>query len=310
VQAAIPGFTYHIFPETQQRPRDVLGFLEPLLWDGYWQTFQILPSGDPAHARALGAELRLAGVVPTFDIGGTVSDGELNLQSPDPRTREAALGNARALVDEALALGAVVADINPGPDPGPERRPEELRLLADSLCALCDYAEEEGRKWGRTGDSALTISLEHFDRDLDKRRILGPTAETAGFVDDLRRRVPNIGMTMDLSHLILLGEDPYDAVRTAGARVTNAHLSNCILGNRTDPRWGDRHPPFFVSGSAVDEKVIAAFVAGLREIGYFSQESGNPGTLTFQVKPAPTEDSLKVAAACRRILEDALARFP
>lgn len=311
MQPPISGFTYHIVPDIQKNPAEAGRLLAPFLRDGYWRTVQIPPVGSRDAATELGAELRLAGVRPTFDIGGTVTDGELNLQSPDPVIRAEALETAKELVDQAYLIGARVADFNPGPAPGPETRAQELAYLADSLVRLCDYAAEKAAELGRRRDGEspelLTISLEHFDREVDKRRILGPTKEAAEFIGCLRGRVPNIGLTMDLSHLVLLGEDPKEAVAVAGSYVTNAHLSNCILADRSDPRWGDRHPPFFVPGGAVDAVTLEAFVSGLQEIGYFTPGSSGSGMLTFQVKPAPGEDSLVVAAGCRRLLKDALA---
>jgi sugar phosphate isomerase/epimerase len=310
------GFTYHIVPETQKNPRALGALLEPLFRDGFWKTFQIPPLPSNDAVRELTSQLRLAGIRPTFDIGGTVSDGELRLQSTDSGVRAAALETAKDLVDQAILLGAEVADINPGPDPGPDDRPRELAHLADSLKRLCDYAAHRGKEHRRRpGDPAeaeaaeakpmLTISLEHFDRDVDKKRILGPTEEAAEFVAEIRRRVPNIGLTMDLSHLILLGEDPGSAVTTAGEYVTNAHLSNCILSNPADPRWGDRHPPFFVPGGSIDVTILASFISSLRTIGYFDALPGASGMLTFQVKPAAWEDPALVAAACRRLLDRA-----
>ncbi len=308
MQPPISGFTYHIVPQIQERPGQTATLLAPLIRDGYWKTFQIPPLESLRSAKELGAELRLAGIVPTFDIGGTVSDGELNLQCPDADRRAAALEQACRLVDQAYALGAAVADFNPGPDPGASRRPAELANLSDSLARLCDYAAKRAVNAGGPSTAPLVISLEHFDREVDKRRILGPTAEAAQFIQGLRKLVPNVGMTMDLSHLVLLGEDPAEAVRLARGLVTNAHLSNCVPADRGDPRWGDRHPPFFVPGGAVDANTLSGFLSALAEIGYFDKGSGSGGTLTFQVKPAPEEDSLVVAAACRRLLREGLSR--
>lgn len=307
----ISGFTYHIVPEIQEKPADAGRFLAPLFRDGYWKTLQIPPLPSLEAAEALGSQIRLAGLLPTFDIGGTVSDGELNLQAPDSHTRAEALETAKRLVDQSYLLGAQVADFNPGPDPGPGKRDKELGHLADSLARLCDYAAkratEQPKPGGDGAPPTLVVSLEHFDREVDKKRILGPTEEAAGFVRTLREKVPNIGLTMDLSHLVLLGEDPKEAVLLAGGYVANAHLSNCILENRGDPRWGDRHPPFFVPGGAVDIATVAAFVSGLEETGYFHPDSFGCGFLTFQVKPGPREDSFAVAAGCRRLLEAAMA---
>lgn len=311
------GFTYHIVPQTQREPDSIEALLRPLIRDGFWKTFQIPPLPSIEAVRTLGRRLSLAGVRPTFDIGGTVSDGELRLQSTDPAIRAGALETAKGLVDQALLLGAGVADLNPGPDPGAGDRSRELAHLADSLMRLCEYAAgRAGELRSRPGsapsaggvepEGLLTISLEHFDREVDKKRILGPTEEATEFVAQIRRRIPNIGLTMDLSHLVLLGEDPGASIATAGEYVTNAHISNCILANREDLRWGDRHPPFFLPGSSVDSTIVASFVSGLRKIGYFKALPGASGMLTFQVKPNADEDPLLVAAGCRRLLEQAL----
>jgi sugar phosphate isomerase/epimerase len=198
----------------------------------------------------------------------------------------------------------VLIDLNPAKDPGTDKRAEAKAAFADSLTRLCEYSISK-RKNG-----PISISLEHFDRDVDKRYLLGPTVETVEVVEQVKKKVPNIGITMDISHLILLGEDPADSVKVAAPHILHAHLSNYIL-REDDPRSGDRHPPFWVPYGKVGAREVAAFLHALENTGYFEGALDNPlrGIVTFEIRPGDDEPPEMVIAGSKRLLRMASGSY-
>lgn len=67
----------------------------------------------------------------------------------------------------------------------------------DSISEICDHAQPYG----------ITISLENFDRDGDKKCLVGPSRESNPIAERVRALGHhNFGLTIDLSHLPLLGD--------------------------------------------------------------------------------------------------------
>ena len=181
---------------------------------------EIAPIVDPAvreQARALIAAAELQVVyLPILPI--IIED--LGLGSPDDGARRHAQGRLRALIDEAIALDAPLAMITGPRDPGPAEREATLERLVADLRALCDYAD------ARSGCRRLHLTFENFDREIEKKRLVGPTSEAVALIEAIDR--PNIGITVDLSHLPLLGEAARHALTTAAPHLIHAHIGNCV----------------------------------------------------------------------------------
>ncbi|MGE5623569.1 MAG: sugar phosphate isomerase/epimerase, partial [Methanocella sp.] len=152
----------------------------------------------------------------------------------------------------------------------------------------------------------LAVALEHSDRTVDKRCLLGPTPEAVAFADEIRRDHPSFGLVMDLSHLRLLEEGPREAVLTAEGRIVLAHVANCVAGEPENPLFGDKHPPFGVPGSSVGVGAVAGFLSALREAGYLRNEPlGRPATVSLEIKSPPGARPETVLADAKRVLRQA-----
>lgn len=296
----VPGFTYHIFPGIAKDKSSINELIRPILTDPFFGAVQVPPIGDAEIDKAVAASFRLSSTRLVYGVGGTLARLGLDLHSLDKEKRATSVEKAKELIDEAYALGAVLIDLNPAKDPGPEHRAEAKAALVDSLTRLCEYSAS------KRADSPIALSMEHFDRDVDKKYLLGPTSETVEVVEQVKRKVANIGITMDISHLILLGEDPAQSVRTASGHILHAHLSNYIL-KEGDPRYGDHHPPFWVPDGKVDTRQVASFLRALEEVGYFDGELDDPrrGMVTFEIRPGAGEAPELIIAGSKRIIRTA-----
>ena len=213
----------------------------------------------------------------------------------------------RLSIDQAYEHGCkLMAMIDGlGSWPGEEGRERALEQVTRSLNELCEYAERQAR------DYQLAISLETFDRSIEKKSLLGPTRDAVDVARRVRERHANFGLTIDLSHIPLLGESIRDSLTQAQDVLLHTHIGNCQMRDPALASYGDKHPRFGAPHTENDTEALAEFLTVLFEIGYFQKPvpTRRP-VVTFEVRPLPGERQDILIANCRRVLEDAWARVP
>lgn len=293
------------YPATAAGEGPVGSALETVLLDDECDTVELSWIKDPAEERKVRSLLELSGVAVIYTGAFPSYTLNLDVASLDDARRRDSVEALLPWMDQAYRLGAEAFMILSGRDPGAERRDAAKRGLADSVRLLCDHAERIAR-----GGRPLAVALEHSDRDVDKRFLLGPTSEAVEFVDELRQSHPGFGLVMDLSHLRLLEEGPKGAMLAAQGRVVLAHVANCVAQDPTSPLFGDKHPPFGVPGSSVGTEDVAGFLAALRDTGYFlPRPGGRPANLSLEIKSPPGERPEIVLAGAKRVLRQALSKL-
>lgn len=90
-----------------------------------------------------------------------------------------------------------------------ENRELEAAAIVKNLGELCDMAEEYG----------VTVTTEDFD----SQNAVISGIEAANY---FLRKVPKLGFTLDTGNFICFGDDPLDAIRTVGNRITHVHLKD------------------------------------------------------------------------------------
>ena len=223
---------------------------------------------------------------------------KLDLNSSVPQQREAAISQIKSGVDEAYFLGAKQLAVLSGPTPTPDKREKAKELLVDSLTQICGYAQSKGN---------LSITLEIFDRDVDKKCLIGPTEEAVEIAREVRRHYPNFGLLVDLSHLPLLKESADRALKTAKDYLTHVHIGSCILKDKSHPAYGDKHPPFGIAVGENDVEEVRLFLKALMEIGYIGE--GKQNIVAFEVKPLSGQSPEVVVANAKRTLMEAWAKL-
>jgi sugar phosphate isomerase/epimerase len=223
---------------------------------------------------------------------------KLDLNSSVPQQREAAISQVKSGVDEAYFLGAKQLAVLSGPTPTPDKREKAKELLVDSLTQICGYAQSKGN---------LGIALEIFDRDIDKKCLIGPTEEAVEIAREVRRHYPNFGLLVDLSHLPLLKESADRALKTARDYLTHVHIGNCILKDKNHPAYGDKHPPFGLAVGDNDVEEVRLFLKALMEIEYIGE--GKQNVVAFEVKPLNGQSPEVVVANAKRTLMEAWAKL-
>src|SRR5207237_3220707 len=178
----------------------------------------------------------------------------------------------KACVDEAYEMGAIGVAFLSGADPGPERRKEATDLLADSLNQICAYASSKG---------PIKVVLETFDRNIDKKALIGPNAEGASLSEKIRQKHSNFGLMLDLSHLPLQHESSDQALKVARQHLVHAHMGNCVMRDKSHPAYGDNHPRFRIPGGGDDVTQWGQYMLVLLRTGFV--ESNTQPTYSFAV---------------------------
>jgi sugar phosphate isomerase/epimerase len=228
----------------------------------------------------------------------------LSLCDLDADKRKAAVAEGKQLIDQAYELGAALMAVPSGADPGEAERPKATDALVASLKELCGYAQEQAQ------ERMLSISLENFDRDIDKRQLVGPTREAAEIAEKVWGECSNFGLTIDLSHLPQLNERIDETALAAVDHLIHVHIGNCVIGDTAHAAYGDKHPRFGVPGSAVGTEEVRRFLEALVYAGYFRRNT--PTTMpviSFEIRPAEGEPPELVIANAKRTLAHAWARL-
>ena len=221
----------------------------------------------------------------------------LNLNSLNEAERQEAVNEVKAGVDEAYEIGAKGLAFLSGADPGEKEREQAIKLLISSIKEICDYAKSKGD---------LGIILEIFDREIEKKCLIGPVEDAKKVASEVRKEFDNFGLMVDLSHLPLLGETPAQAIMPIKDYLVHAHMGNCILKDKEHPGYGDQHPRFGIKGGENDVEELTEYLKVLLDIGFLNPE--NPPIVSFEVKPLADESSEVVIANAKRVLREAWAR--
>jgi sugar phosphate isomerase/epimerase len=255
--------------------------------------------------RAEAAEiLATAGLDVVFMAAPPMMQQNLSLCDLDDGVRRKAIDGCKELIDQAYDLRASILVLFSGPDPGEADRPQAAAKLVDSLKQLCADAQQ------KASDRMLSISLENFDRMLDKRSLIGPTAEAAQIAEAVYSEYSNFGLTVDLSHQPLLRESVHEMVLAAVDHLIHCHIGNCVVGDTAHPAYGDRHPRFGAPGGANGVEELKRFLEALIYAGYFKRNT--PTTMpvmSFEVRPMEGEVPELVIANAKRTLTQAWARL-
>jgi sugar phosphate isomerase/epimerase len=287
------------FPATIKGEGPILETCRQILADPYFQVIEISWINDPAMRAQVRAMIVSAGVEAKYGAQPRLLTQKLDLNSADETMRQRAVAEIKAAMEEASELGICDVGLLSGSDVPAADRPAAMNRLEKSLVELCRYAAYHG----------CNIVLEVFDRDIDKKALIGPADTALEIAVRVKRSCKNFGLMVDLSHIPLLGESPLQALLPVREHIAHIHIGNAYFKNRNDPAWGDQHPRFGYPGGANDVPEIVEFLRVLFQIGYLKADGSARGNVSFEIKPLPGEDSAVMIAAAKRKLGEAWARL-
>lgn len=292
------------FPEVMKGEGPILETVSQIATDPFFSAIEVSWIKD-GKVRAEAAEmLATAGMEVVFAAQPPLLQQGLSLCATDAAERQKAIDACKGLMDEAYELGASIFAVTSGKDPGESARGEATEALVDSLKQLCREAQEKAE------ERMLAVSLENFDRDVDKRCLIGPTKEAAQIAEAIRGEYSNFGLTIDLSHQPLLRESVDEMVLAAVDHLIHVHIGNCVVADKSHAAYGDLHPRFGIPGGEVGVEELKRFLEALIYGGYFKRNT--PTTMpvvSFEVRPLPNEKPELVIANAKRALTQAWARL-
>jgi sugar phosphate isomerase/epimerase len=290
-----PGIVHFMaFPVTLKGDGPILETCRQILADNFFEVIEISWIKDPATRTKVKRLLDCAGVEVKYGAQPRLLTQKLDLNSADDTLRQRAVDEMKRAVEEAAELGIRDVGLLSGADVMPSERPAAMNRLEESLVRLCSHAAGFG----------CNIVLEVFDRDIDKKCLVGPANVAREIAERVTRSCPNFGLLVDLSHIPLLGESPSQALQPVQNHIAHIHIGNAYFKDRHDPAWGDQHPRFGYPGGANDVPEIVAFLRELFAVGYLKSNGSRRGAVSFEIKPVGDEDpAVMIAAAKRKLLE-------
>jgi len=295
-----------IYPEVLGGEGPIVETASKIAADDFFDVLEITFVKDPAVRAELKRTLDVAHMKVVFAAQPGLLLNGLNLADLDEDGRRAAVAKMKEGVDQAYFYGARIMALMDGPQsyPGPDKVEAATDQLVRSLGEICRYARDQA------DDYLLAISLEAFDREVEKKSLMGPSPEVARMAERVKESYTNFGLTIDLSHLPLLGESSQEALTTGQDHVIHIHVGNAYTADESSPAYGDQHPRFGLAGSPNDVPQLVEFLRTLFAIGYFEKDLPTPRPIvTFEVKPLPGETPELVIANCKRVMKEAWAQL-
>lgn len=277
----------------------ILETLERLLRDPDFEIVEVAWMRDDGVREEARALLDASGVEVKYGAHPRLLQQRLDLGAAEEAARRRAVLEMHAAIDEALALGATEVSFLSGPYPGPEDEAAAIGRLVRSIDELAARAEGDG----------VRLALEVFDREVDKRCLVGPAATAREVAERVRERHAAFGLIVDLSHTPLLHETPAQALGPVRDHLVHAHVGNCVLGDPNHVAYGDTHPRLGYPGGSNGAEQVTEFLATLFEIGYLDASGARRSSLSFEVKPVGDERPDLVIAASKRVLREAWWRL-
>jgi sugar phosphate isomerase/epimerase len=296
---------FMMYPEAMQGNDDALQSIERVAADPLFDVLEITKIKNPEVRRRVRDVADMAHIDLGFGAQPGILMNKLNTAALEEDARKAAVAEIKSSIDQAYEHGCKLLAMIDGLEswPGEAQKERALDQVVKSLNEICEYATQQAK------DYELTISLETFDRSIEKKSLLGPTRDAVKVADQVKAKHKNFGLTIDLSHIPLLGETIEESLTLAKDHILHAHIGNCQMRDPSLPSYGDKHPRFGAPQGENDTEDLVEFINTLMEIGFFKKQvPTRKPVVTFEVRPLPGERQDILLANCRRVLEDAWAR--
>ncbi len=289
-----PGIVHFMAYPVIKGMGPVVETLEKLLADDFFDLIEISWFKDPTEREQARKLLYGSGINIKYGAQPRLLTQKLDVNSLDDATRQAAINEMKAAIDDAADLCIRDFGLLSGPYPGDDKKAAAMDALESSLVDICKYA----------GDKGMSVALEVFDRSIDKKCLIGPAADAKEIAERVKTEVWNFGLMVDLSHIPLLGETPAEALQPVKDHLAHIHIGNCYMEDTSDPAYGDHHPHFGYPGGANDVPEIVAFLKELFAVGYLAADGSRRGAVSFELKPVGEENpEVMIANGKRKLLE-------
>lgn len=223
-----------------------------------------------------------------------INKEKLNLSSVNKEIRSKSIARVKELVHFSAECGAKTFAVTSGADPGAEYREEAKKCLADSLHVICNEVKQYNKD--------MDVVMEHLDRYVHKKQLLGPVDETVVWMKPIHQDCPNMYLGWDAAHAALDGENLITTLHQAAPIMAELHLSNAVL-NPCDPLYGDNHMKYGAPGFLTIE--VASEILKTA-INLDTPKERNGIFTAVEIRTKQTDDLWKVEKESREFLKKAI----
>lgn len=157
----------------------------------------------------------------------------IDLSAEDEVLRRRSVEICKSHIERAMNIGCKKIVIASGPDWKKENLQRKVvRQMQRSLADLEECCRNED----------LEITLEPFPVNTDPYLAVGDVKT----VQDIFQSgcFKNVGLTFDTSHFSQMGVDVMKSFQLLMPWIRHVHLANCVMNDKKDPLYGDKHPLF------------------------------------------------------------------
>jgi Sugar phosphate isomerases/epimerases len=283
------------YPETTKfnEQKNLIESIKKVLVDDYFNAIEITHIEDNNQREEVKKLLEQSHMKVAYGVQPRLLGGRLNPNHLDETERKKAENIIIESIDEAHYLGAESIAFLAGKY-DENKKEEAFEQLLKTTKNVCKYAKAKN----------ISVALEVFDYDVDKKVLIGPADYAAQFAKEIQAENDNFGLLVDLSHLPQTHESSKYAIQTMKPYITHFHIGNCVIKERAIA-YGDTHPRFGFPNGVNDVNEVKDFLQVMKEEGFFDEE--NPYIVSFEVKPWENEDSEIIIANAKRTLNRAWA---
>lgn len=232
----------------------------------------------PAHAKEELQILKDCGKHINYNIGDRPGDVPVFPATKDAKERAYALDILRREAEFAVECGAKKIIFGSGPDV-PEERSDARKRFAEFVL-----------DWSRELPKDICLAVEPVDWDIDKFALLGSPEDTIECVNMIREGgYENAGILLDMGHVPIMHETLKSAIEKCGEYINHIHLGSCVMKNKDNPLYGDKHPCWGAPDGEYTEKDGEEMLRLLKAARYLSR--GYDQTISFEMRPLIGKDS-------------------
>ncbi|MBQ3015414.1 MAG: sugar phosphate isomerase/epimerase [Clostridia bacterium] len=205
-----------------------------------------------------------------YNIGDRFGEDICRPAAASASERDHAYSTIMREIEYALMLGSKKIVFGSGPDVPNDRDGAQERFFEFVMKILGELPKD------------VTLALEPTDRNIDKYFLYGPLDETIALTKKIRAEgYGNFGILLDMCHVPIIHETLDSALKKAKDSLVHIHLGNCMIKDKTDALYGDKHPAWGYPGGEYAEAEAVQFLKALKAMGYTDKPKN---TITFEMR--------------------------
>jgi len=205
-----------------------------------------------------------------YNVGTRKGKPSAHPASLDPEKKKYSIVFYKSELDRAIECGATKVITNSGPN-NSENRDAAKDALIEFYFEMCKYVPN------------MLVMIEPTDWDFDKKKLIGSSAEAVEICKKVKQAgCDNIASMVDMCHVPMMYETLEQAMKNTGNWLGHIHLGNCIIKDKNNSLFGDKHPALCILGGEYGIGDMAeVFKTGLA-MEYFSKRKQGSASIEMR----------------------------